>query len=837
MKDHKTRNIVGFFLVLVAIAACAYVALAGVGSTHQGSAKNIKLGLDLAGGVSITYQVNEDDPSAEDMSDTVYKLQQRVAVYSNEAEVYQEGSDRITVEIPGVYDAEEVLANLGNPGKIEFYEMTDLNNLPADNAGETNSVDSNDAESLDSSNGQTIAPADGETQAPAATKESQETETVKSAAGTADSAAQTNGTEAETKLETKETAQTKETADSKETAAANESESAGESENSSETQSSGSNMGMHLVMTGDDIVDAQVASQQNDLGNSVYVVKLVMNSEGAKKFEEATSRNVGKPIYIVYDGQIISYPTVNQTISGGEAVIEGGSKGFTYEEANDLATTIRLGVLKLTLTDIRSNVVGAKLGEDAVNTSLVAALIGFAIVVVFMIAFYRIPGLAAGIALTLYLFMMLCFLNAFDVTLTLPGIAGIILSIGMAVDANVIIFTRIKEEINKGKTVSSAIKLGYSKALSAVVDGNVTTLIAAAVLYIMGTGTIRGFATTLALGIVLSMITALFITRVLMAGFYSFGLQAEKFYGRQKERKPINFTGHKVIFYIISLVVIAAGLITMGIYKGKDGKSLNYGLDFTGGTSMTVTFNDYIDITSDEGITLQKTIEEKAGTSDVQLQNVTGTNQIVVKTPVLDSEHRSALKDTFMNDYGVDEKSITEESISAVVSNEMKSDAIISVIIAGICMLIYIWIRFKDIKFGASAVIALLHDVLVVLAVYAIVRISVGNTFIACMLTIVGYSINATIVIFDRIRENRQTMKASELDVIVNTSITQTISRSINTSLTTFIMIFVLFLMGVSSIRDFALPLMAGIVGGAYSSICVTGTIWYLMKKKFSKQK
>ena len=232
MKDHKTRNIVGFFLVLVAIAACAYVALAGVGSTHQGSAKNIKLGLDLAGGVSITYQVNEDDPSSEDMSDTVYKLQQRVAVYSNEAEVYQEGSDRITVEIPGVYDAEEVLANLGNPGKIEFYEMTDLNNLPEDSSDETNSVDSNDAETLDSSQGQTIAPADGETQAPAATKESQETETVKSAA-------------------------------------ANESESSGESESSSENESSGSNMGMHLVMTGDDIVDAQVLN----LSSSYFITK------------------------------------------------------------------------------------------------------------------------------------------------------------------------------------------------------------------------------------------------------------------------------------------------------------------------------------------------------------------------------------------------------------------------------------------------------------------------------------------------------------------------------------------------------------------------------------
>lgn len=820
MKDHKTRNIVGFFLVLVAIAACAYVALAGVGSTHQGSAKNIKLGLDLAGGVSITYQVNEENPSSEDMSDTVYKLQKRVAVYSNEAEVYQEGSDRINVEIPGVYDAEAILEDLGNPGQIGFYEMSQ---------GTSGSNGSGDSLNAPETSGETISPESGETKAPeseTAEKESKETSAVKSAVdGTAST--QETGETAE-----KETAESKETA---ETTAPNdgESEDAG---NTAGTNDLASMLGLSQVLTGEDIVDAQVGTEQNQYGNSTYVVKLTMTTEGAKKFEEATRRNLQKPIYIVYDNEIISYPTVQSVISGGEAVINGGTAGFSYDEANNLATTIRLGVLKLTLSEIRSNVVGAKLGEDAVSTSLLAAIIGFAIVVVFMIAFYRIPGLAAGIALTLYLLMMLLFLNAFDVTLTLPGIAGIILSIGMAVDANVIIFTRIKEEISKGKTVQSAIKLGYSKALSAVVDGNVTTLIAAAVLYLMGTGTIRGFATTLALGIVLSMITALFITRVLMAGFFSFGLQNEKFYGRQKERKPLNFTGRKVIFYVISLVVVGAGLITMGVFKAKEGKSLNYGLDFTGGTSMTVTFNDYIDITSQEGIDLQKMIEEKAGTSDVQLQNVTGTNQIVVKTPVLDSDHRGALKDTIMNDYSVDEKNITEESISAVVSNEMKSDAILSVIIAGICMLIYIWIRFKDIKFGASAVIALLHDVLVVLAVYAIVRISVGNTFIACMLTIVGYSINATIVIFDRIRENRQTMKPAQLDEIVNTSITQTISRSINTSLTTFIMIFVLFLMGVSSIRDFALPLMAGIVGGAYSSICITGTVWYVLKKKFTKK-
>lgn len=794
MKDHKKRNIVGFFLVFVLIAACAFVAVIGVGDKHQGSARNIKLGLDLAGGVSITYEANEENPSSEDMKDTVYKLQQRVSVYSTEAEVYQEGSNRINVEIPGVYDAEEVLSSLGNPGTIEFYEMTDLNALEED---EEDSA----SDTQESSEEQT------------ASVEAEETKTVQSSVDTDE--------------QTKAQAETEEIQDSE---AEDETE-----EETESASSSGSNMGWHLVLDGNDVVDAQVATRNNEYGNSEYVVRVTFSSEGGKKFEEATARNVGSPIYIVYDGEIISSPIVEQKISGGDCEISGD---FTYESANSLATSIRLGVLKLTLSEVQSSVVGAKLGEDAVNTSLLAAAIGFAIVVIFMIVFYRIPGVAAGIALTLYLCMMLCFLNAFDVTLTLPGIAGIILSIGMAVDANVIIFTRIKEEIAHGKTVQSAIKLGYNKALSAILDGNITTLIAAAVLYVMGTGSIRGFATTLALGIVLSMITALFITRILMAGFYSMGIQTEKYYGRQKERKPYNFTGRKVIFFIISLVVIGAGLVTIGVNSMGSSKGLNYSLDFTGGTSMTVTLGEYVDVTSEDGQNLRALIEEKTGTNDIQLQNVKDSNDIIIKTPVLESEQRAGLKDALVESYGVNaDGGITEDNISGVVSSEMRSDAVVSVIVSGILMLIYIWIRFKDIKFGASAVIALLHDVLVVLAVYAIVRIPVGNTFIACMLTIVGYSINATIVIFDRIRENRSLMKSSDLDTIVNTSITQTISRSINTSFTTFIMVFMLFVLGVSSIREFALPLMAGIIGGAYSSICITGTLWYIMKKKFIKKK
>lgn len=727
MKNNKGKSLLGLLIVILVIAACGFVAFKGVDESGQGSVKNIKLGLDLAGGVSITYEAEEENPSAEDMHDTVYKLQKRVESYSTEAEVYQEGNNRINVEIPGEYDSEKILEELGNPGTVQFMEISE----PANTDGET---------------------AEG-----------------------------------------------------------------------SETQGV-----FNLVMDGNDIADAQVMTQPDSYGNQQYVVSLTLTSDGAQKFKEATERNIGKPIYIVYDNEVISYPTVNTVIENGQAVIEGN---FTYESANNLATYIRLGALKLNLNEIRSNVVGAKLGDEALITSLKAGAVGLGIIIIFMIVMYLIPGVAAGLALLLYVAAMLCLLNGLDVTLTLPGIAGIILSIGMAVDANVIIFTRIREEIAAGRNVREAIRIGFTKARSAILDGNITTLIAAAVLYMKGSGTIKGFSITLALGIVLSMFTALIITHFIVNMLYGLGLTDEKFYGKQKKRKVFPFVQKAKFFYIISAVVIIAGFAGMGLNHSKGSGAMNYSLDFTGGTSMNVTFNEMIDVTGSDGAQLLKDITETIGTGDVQLQNVKETNDIVIKTQVLDKDQRSALKDTLAEKYGVDEKMITEQSISAVVSDEMQKDAVISVLIAGICMLIYIWFRFKDVKFGASAVLALLHDVLCVLTVYALVRIPVGNTFIACMLTIVGYSINATIVIFDRIRENRQVMYRESLDEIVNASISQTLSRSINTSLTTFIAVFVLWVMGVASIREFALPLMAGIVFGAYSSIFITGTLWYAMKK------
>ena len=595
------------------------------------------------------------------------------------------------------------------------------------------------------------------------------------------------------------------------------------------------------ICTGKDIKSAEANTQQDEVTkNKEYVVQLKFKTKGTKKFAKATQEAYpeNKVIYIVYDGKILSSPAVQAEISNGEAVISGSFK--TYDEAEELASMIRIGALPIELKEIQSQVVGAQLGLDAIQTSLLAGAIGFVLVVLFMIVFYRLPGVAASVALVFYLVLMLVVLNVLDITLTLPGVAGIILNIGMAVDANVIIFTRIKEELAKGKTVQQSIKLGFDKALSAIVDGNVTTLIAAFVLYVKGSGTVKGFATTLAIGIVLSMFTALFITKIILKAMYVLGVDDVKYFGVERPRKTIRFVENKAKFFTISGVMILACVVCLIVNKAGrcDGNILNYGLDFSGGTTFDITFNKDQKITDDVKKEVEKIFMAESKSSDVVISEVADSNGLSVKTVELSEKQRNNITNTLINKYKVKEKNIQNQNISASVSDEMKTDAIVAVIIAAICMLLYIWFRFKDIVFAGSAVLALLHDVIVVLLVYALTKISVGNTFIACMLTIVGYSINATIVIFDRIRENIQGKKTEEaIAQVVNESVTQTLTRSVNTTLTTFIMILMLAVLGVQSVREFAIPLMVGVICGAYTSVCITGTLWFTVKKMQLKAK
>lgn len=749
----KSKAVVSLIVYLLILGLLGYTAIFGVGSDKSGAAESIKLGLDLAGGVSITYQVvGDENPSAEDMNDTIYKLQQRVDGYSTEAQVYQEGSDRINIEIPGVTDANAILEDLGKPGSLYFISQTDS--------------EGNNNYELGygiNSDGMVIP-------------QYQLTKSIE------------------------------------------------------ELQADGS-----IVLTGTEVEGARATSQEDSMGNRENVVALSFNEQGKQAFAEATTKAYenGESIAIYYDGELVSVPNVISAITDGNAVITGQS---TAEEAAQLASTIRIGGLKLELEELRSNVVGAQLGSAAIASSLKAAAVGFALVVIFMIAVYYVAGFAASLALCLYTELLVILMYAFEVTLTLPGIAGIILTVGMAVDANVIIFARIREELADGKSVENAIKIGFNKALSAILDGNITTLIAGLVLYFMGSGTIKGFSITLMLGIILSMFTALIVTKFLVNIFYVLGIQSEKAYGVAKEKKTINFLSKRYLFFGVSIAAILAGFIAMGVNKSSMDMPLNFSLDFVGGTSTTMTLNEDMSI-EDIDAQIVPYIEEITGDGNVQTTKVAGSNQVIIKTRTLNVEEREKFNDVMVNQFAVDENSITAETISATVSSEMQADAIKAILVSTVLMLLYIWFRFKDIRFGASSVIALLHDVLVVLAFYAIVRVSVGNTFIACMLTIVGYSINATIVIFDRVRENLRSMKnKDQLEDMVNRSITQTLTRSIFTSLTTFFMVAALEVFGVSSIREFALPLMAGIVCGTYSSICLTGALWYVFRTKLVKK-
>jgi len=745
----KSRGIISLILVAAVMVLIGVTTIHGLDSEGMGAARNINLGLDLEGGVSITYQVKGETPSQEDMDDTVYKMQRRVEQYSTEAQAYQEGSDRVSIEIPGVEDANTILEELGQPGSLYFIKHYDSEGNENYTLGSDGYVLNKSIEEL-------------------------------------------QGTDS-------------------------------------------------IVLTGSEVKNATAGSfQQSTTGATEYGVDLTLNDEGTAAFAAATEEayNNGKDtIAIYYDGDLISVPQVNAIIENGQAQISG--EGMTYEEADNIASTIRIGGLNLELEEISSKVVGAQLGEEAISTSLMAGAIGLAIVCLFMMWVYLLPGLASSIALVFYTGLTLVLLNAFDITLTLPGIAGIILGIGMAVDANVIIFARVKEELSSGASVHASLKAGFHKAMSAILDGNITTLIAAAVLWFRGSGPVRGFAQTLALGVVVSMFTALVVTRLIIFSIYALGIRNPKVYGRVKApRKPIDFVGKRKVFFIISILLCVSGFAGMGINHARGIGAMNYSLDFAGGTATTVIFDREYTLDEIDSQMIPE-LENITGDMNIQVQTVKGTNQVVFKTQTLDLEEREAFETYMQDEFGVTED-ITTENISSTVSSEMRSDAVVAVLLATVFMLLYIWFRFKDIRFATSAVVALVHDVLVVFAFYVIARVSVGNTFIACMLTIVGYCINATIVIFDRIREElRENGRAADnpavLKELVNHCITQTLTRSIYTSLTTFITITVLYIMGVSSIKEFASPLMVGIVCGAYSSVCVTGPLWFTMKTKGMK--
>ena len=746
----KNKAIVTMILIFALLLGLGVYSFDIMSATAAKEDDSIMLGLDLSGGVSITYQIVTENPSQSDINDTIAKMEERASNYSTEYAVYQVGTDRITVEIPGVFDANAVLEELGSPGALYFIVQEN--------------EDGKDNYSYDS---------DSDADVPYKLNFTLE-ELIK------------NGS---------------------------------------------------VILTGNDVKAAEAVYVQNSYGNPEPVVSLQLTEEGAKIFAEATKEaaKYKESIALYYNDHFISVPTVTEAITGGECTISGHA---TFAEAEELATFIRIGAISLKLEELESNVVGAQLGNDALATSVVAGAIGLVLVMLFMICYYRVPGVAASIALAIYTCGTIVFIKLFDITLTLPGIAGVILGIGMAVDANVVTFARIREEIAGGHSVYAAIRDGYKKAMSAIVDGNVTTFIAALVLVILGSGTVKGFAYTLIISILLSMVSAMVIAKYFMQAMYALGIKDEKWYGRAKERRTIDFLKHRLIYAIVSGAVIVAGIGGMVYYGTTTGKEFNYGIEFAGGTSTTADFGKTYTISQIEKEIIPY-VSQITGDSAVQATTVDESTNIVLKTRTLSLEEREALSEMLVKEFGIDPDTITSQSISSTISGEMRRDAIVAVIVACIFMLLYIRIRFKDIRFATSAIVALVHDVLVVLTAYALLRISVGNTLIACVLTIVGYSINDTIVIFDRIRENLAGIEKptpQQCYEVANRSLTQTLGRSINTTLTTLIMVTLLFILGVPSIREFSLPMIVGMVAGAYSSIFIATELWYEMKVRIKSK-
>jgi SecD/SecF fusion protein len=594
-----------------------------------------------------------------------------------------------------------------------------------------------------------------------------------------------------------------------------------------------------VVLDGSMVKDASIGKDEQGMN----AVDLEFNDAGSKAFEQATSkayngevRNaktgaVDKCIYIVLDGQVISQPQVNTVISGGKAQITGN---FTDEEMTNLAMLIRGGALPVGLKEVETSMIGPNLGIDSLHSSLLAGAIGLGLILVIMLGMYWIMGVTADIALMLYVMLMFWATALLSQVLNLPGIAGFILSIGMAVDANVIIFARIKEEYYNDKSIRVAVDSGFKRALSTIIDSQLTTLIAGIVLYELGTGAVKGFAVTLMLGIVISVLTAVVVTQFLLKETCQFKIfdnpRAFGFGSREHKRltfkKQFSVMKYRKIFYIVSIAVIVIGLGTTAI------RGFNYGIDFTGGTMLTVDMGKTVSVTEVQSVLKADKIQATVVHAGANNQEI-----IIKTTQSLDNAARQVLLKGMYKEFGISAKDVIDvQQFSASVGNLQTSNAIKAVIIAIIFIFAYVFIRYEW-KFATAAIVALLHDILIVIAVYGFFRIPVNTPFIAGILTILGYSINDTIVVFDRVRENLKLTPRAKTDEILDHSINQTLVRSIMTSVMTVIAIVPLHFLGGETLRNFTFPLIVGIACGTGSSILIASPVYYELSKAVNKKK
>ncbi|MCL4117552.1 UNVERIFIED_CONTAM: hypothetical protein GTU68_025130 [Idotea baltica] len=584
---------------------------------------------------------------------------------------------------------------------------------------------------------------------------------------------------------------------------------------------------------------------------------MTMNSKGSKLWAKMTEENVGQFVAVVLDNFVYSAPNVNGPIPNGRTSISGN---FTIEEAQDLANALKSGKLPAAAKILESSVVGASLGQEAIDSSSIAFILALCIVLIWMIFYYGKAGIFANIALLVNILFIFGTLTAFGAVLTLPGVAGIIITIGMSVDANVIIYERIKEALNKGKVLKDAVKEGFSfkGALSAIIDANITTFLTGMILYIFGSGPIRGFATTLMIGIVTSLITAVFITRMLVDWHANKDRSMSFNTGITKgwfQNIRIDFLKKRKIAYIISAIIIIGGigsLMTNG---------LNYGVDFTGGRTYTVRFDQATSSTE-----VENTLKDVFGDAP-EVKTYGAANQLKITTNYKVEENtieagdevqallfkglQSYLPDGTTLDSFKISSTDTEHKIGLMkylevgpsIADDIKKAAFWAILGSLIVVFLYILLRFRKWQYSLGAVIAVFHDVLIVLAVFSIFYkilpfdMEIDQSFIAALLTVVGYSLNDTVVIFDRIREFANKHETWPFMRVVNAGLSSTLGRTINTSLTTLLVLLSIFIFGGDSIKGFMFAMIIGVMVGTYSSLFIASPIMYDTTKKLNKDK
>ena len=593
----------------------------------------------------------------------------------------------------------------------------------------------------------------------------------------------------------------------------------------------------NVLIQGKDVQNA-VPETANNNGIKSYQVALSFNAEGSKLFEDATGKLIGKRMSIYMDQDLISSPTVQTKISGGQAVITGMQD---YDDAKNLAEKINAGSLPFSLKTTNFSTISPSLGNNALSIMIYAGLAAFLVICLFMLVFYKLPGAVACVTLVLQTVMQMLAVSIPQYTLTLPGIAGIILTIGMAVDTNIIISERISDELKKGISVKGAILAGYKNAFSSVLDGNVTTAIVAIILMFLGSGTMLSFGYTLLIGMIVNLLVGVSVSKQLLLSLIQNAAWNDvKWFRIRKDKKTIPFYQKKYIFGIISGAVILSGIAGCFVFGVK------LDTQFTGGAVLSYSVSDE----ADTG-TIQAAIERETNrpvTVQIKEDNMTGLKRLSVTlagnsgmSPEDQKKVTDAINSTSDNaDAKLSETYVVEPYIGA----KAMKNAAVAIVLSLLFIVVYVWIRFSSISglpAGVTAMIALLHDVIVVFFVFVLFRIPLNDAFVAVVLTIIGYSINDTIVIYDRIRENRKKDSKMPVDELVNISTTQTLGRSINTSCTTGICVLIILAASVyfqiGSILEFSLPMFFGILTGCYSSICVAGTLWAMWEKKKVKVK